>query len=181
MEPVSSNNSSFSFRRATSDDASLLAQLGATLFEQTFGAANRPEDMAAYLAKSFTVERELELFRNPSCAVWIAENATGSSVGYAVLVAGTQGDGVAGERPAEIQRIYADRSMHGTGLGGALMDACIAQARAWQCDVIWLGVWEENPRAIAFYEKRGFRRVGRQLFVLGEDLQHDLVMALTLA
>jgi len=80
-------------------------------------------------------------------------------------------------RSAEIQRIYADRAWHGRGVGETLMRACIDQAREWQCDVIWLGVWERNPRAIAFYEKTGFQRVGRQMFVLGRDVQFDLVMS----
>jgi ribosomal protein S18 acetylase RimI-like enzyme len=61
------------------------------------------------------------------------------------------------------------------------MDTCIAQARAWECDVIWLAVWEKNPRAIAFYEKKGFRKVGRQTFQLGSDIQHDHVMARNLS
>jgi ribosomal protein S18 acetylase RimI-like enzyme len=77
-------------------------------------------------------------------------------------------------------RIYADREWHGRGVAAALMRACVAQARDWRCDVVWLGVWEDNPRAIAFYEKTGFRAVGRQTFLLGSDVQHDLVMSLPL-
>ena len=59
------------------------------------------------------------------------------------------------------------------------MNACIEQARAWHADELWLGVWEKNPRAIAFYQKTGLRVVGRQTFQLGRDLQHDFVMSLT--
>jgi ribosomal protein S18 acetylase RimI-like enzyme len=57
------------------------------------------------------------------------------------------------------------------------MRACVEQARAWHCDVLWLGVWEHNPRAIAFYEKQGFRKVGRHTFMVGSDVQYDDVMA----
>ena len=60
------------------------------------------------------------------------------------------------------------------------MDACLATAREWEADLLWLGVWEHNPRAIAFYEKRGFRAIGAQEFLLGADRQRDLVMVLYL-
>jgi ribosomal protein S18 acetylase RimI-like enzyme len=83
--------------------------------------------------------------------------------------------------PAEVQRIYADRAWHGRGVGSALLTACVEQSRAWGCDVLWLGVWEQNPRGIAFYEKWGFRRVGEQRFLVGTDSQRDHVMALGLA
>jgi GNAT superfamily N-acetyltransferase len=83
--------------------------------------------------------------------------------------------------PAEVQRIYADRAWHGRGVGSALLKACVEQSRAWACDVLWLGVWEQNPRGIAFYEKWGFRRVGAQRFLVGTDSQRDHVMALGLA
>jgi len=79
--------------------------------------------------------------------------------------------------PAELQRIYVDREWHGRGVGDALLQACFSQTRAWHCDVVWLGVWERNPRATAFYERHGFRRVGRQVFLLGRDEQFDNVMA----
>ena len=67
-------------------------------------------------------------------------------------------DGVAGAAPGEVQRIYFDQAWHGRGVGDTLMARCVDQARAWHCDVLWLGVWEENPRAIAFYRERGFER-----------------------
>jgi ribosomal protein S18 acetylase RimI-like enzyme len=57
------------------------------------------------------------------------------------------------------------------------MDRCLDQARQWGCDVIWLAVWEENPRAIRFYEKHGFQKAGVKTFQLGAELQHDFVMA----
>ncbi len=83
-------------------------------------------------------------------------------------------------RATEIARIYADHHWHGHGLGAALLRACIETAQEWGAEVIWLGVWERNPRAIAFYEKHGFRAVGEQEFQLGADRQRDVVMALNL-
>lgn len=164
-------------RRATTADAEQLAALAARLFEQAFGIANNPDDMRAYLARTFSPEAQRAELTDPDRAVWIAEDSASVPIGYAMLKRGESGPGVTGTSPAEVERIYADRTWHGQGVGAALMSACIDQARKWRCGVIWLGVWERNPRAIAFYEKTGFTAVGRQTFLLGNDIQHDLVMA----
>jgi ribosomal protein S18 acetylase RimI-like enzyme len=83
-----------------------------------------------------------------------------------------------GEAPAiEIARLYASRRWIGAGVGAALMQRCLDDAAARGCGTVWLGVWERNARAIAFYERWGFTRVGSQSFQLGSDLQTDHVMA----
>jgi ribosomal protein S18 acetylase RimI-like enzyme len=164
-------------RRATTDDAGILADLGARLFEQTFGPANTPEDMQAYLATAFSPDVQRTEIADPDRAAFLAFDEAGLAIGYAMVRRGSRASGVVGERPVEVQRIYADRSFHGSGLGTALMNSCIDQARAWEGDVLWLGVWRENPRAIKFYERTGFSVVGVQEFMLGRDLQHDFVMA----
>lgn len=171
---------SMRLRRATAADAKLLAELAARLFEDTFGPDNDPEDMRDYLAGAFSEERQRAELADDSRVIWIALDALGRAIGYVAMRRDTRTNGVVAEQPAEVQRIYADRTWHGRGLGRALMTACVEQARAWGCDVLWLAVWERNPRAIAFYEKTGFRKVGRQTFVLGRDVQHDDVMALSL-
>ena len=167
-------------RRATEADATLLAELAARLFEDTFGPDNDPEDMRDYLAGAFSEEHQRAELADDTRLVWIALDASGRAIGYAAMRRDTRTHGVIAERPAEVQRIYADHAWHGRGIGRALMAACVEQARTWGCDVLWLAVWERNPRAIAFYEKTGFRKVGRQIFVLGRDVQHDDVMALSL-
>jgi diamine N-acetyltransferase len=163
-------------RRATSADARMLAELAARLFEDTFGPDNDPQDMRSYLAGSFSEEKQRGEIEDPDGAVFLAVGPPDQAIGFAAMRRGTRGDGVNGERPAEVNRIYADRPWHGRGVGAALMKACVEQARAWSCDALWLAVWECNPRAIAFYEKSGFRKVGRQTFLLGRDVQHDYVM-----
>jgi diamine N-acetyltransferase len=167
-------------RRATVDDALLLSRLGARLFEDTFGPANDPDDMREYLHNAFSLETQRTELGNPNGLTLIAEDAAHVAIGYAMMKLGSRGDGVTGAAPVEIQRIYADHTWHGRGVGATLMHAAIERARTWQGDVLWLAVWEKNPRAIAFYEKTGFRVVGRQSFQLGRDLQQDLVMSLAL-
>jgi GNAT superfamily N-acetyltransferase len=171
------SSSPYILRGATSGDAGLLAALAARLFEQPFGAANDPDDMRFYLARAFSPETQRAELADPDRAVWIAEDSASVPIGFAQLKRGKSGPGVTDSQPAEVERIYADQAWHGRGVGAALMQACVDQARTWHCGVIWLGVWERNPRAIAFYAKAGFTAVGRQTFLLGNDVQHDLVMA----
>lgn len=168
-------------RIATVDDAEMLARLAASLFEQTFGAMNTPQDMTMYLARTFSPELQAAELADDACRVWIAEDGAGLPIGYAMLWRDSEIPSVDARHSAEIQRIYADREFHGRGVGDALMQACIDQAHAWKCDALWLAVWQRNPRAIAFYEKKGFRRVGVTTFQLGSDLQHDYVMARNLS
>jgi ribosomal protein S18 acetylase RimI-like enzyme len=73
-------------------------------------------------------------------------------------------------------RFYVDPIRHGHGIAQTLMDAVLTTARADAAHTIWLGVWERNPRAIAFYRKCGFEDVGSHPFLVGTDLQTDRVM-----
>jgi ribosomal protein S18 acetylase RimI-like enzyme len=164
---------------ATDADARLLAALAARLFADAFGAMNDPEDLRLFMAKTYSPDLQLAELRDANRVAWIAES-DGKAIGYAMARCGSRSPHVTARQPAELQRIYADRAFHGRGVGAALLEACIAQSRVWGCDVLWLGVWEQNPRGIAFYEKWGFRRVGEQRFLVGTDSQRDHVMALNL-
>ena len=175
IEPPSADP--ISLRLASPDDASALARAAATFFEQTFAAANRPENMKDYLAHAFSEERQRAELRDPNQRVWVTVDARGEIVGYAHVRLGATSRHVVARHPVEIARVYADQRLHGKGLGAALMRACIDFALDCGADVVWLGVWERNPRAIAFYAKHGFRTVGDQEFLLGTDRQRDLVLA----
>lgn len=179
--PEAASGAEIRIRRAGVADAALLSALAARLFEQTFGAANTAEDMREFLASTYTVDIQRAELADPNRTTWLAESSDGTAIGFAMLRRGSRSDGVRGERPVEVQRIYADRTVHGRGVGAQLMAACVAEARASNADVLWLAVWEKNQRAIAFYEKEGFGRVGVQDFQLGSDTQHDYVMARNLS
>jgi GNAT superfamily N-acetyltransferase len=170
------NKRSFLIRRATVGDTLRLARLATDLFSQTFGPHNRPEDLATYLGEAFGESQQRNELAAEAMVTWLAEDEAGDAIGYVQLRLGARAASVTAERPAELARIYADRHWHGEGVGGTLLDTCIAAAASWGADVLWLGVWERNPRAIAFYEKHGFRVVGEQSFDLGADRQRDLVM-----
>jgi diamine N-acetyltransferase len=162
-------------RRATLDDAALLADVGAKTFRDTFGADNTPEDMDAYLAASFGENKQAAELADPNVIFLIAE--IGKSVaGFVQLHSDQRSNGVIGASPIELARIYATQEWIGRGVGTALMQASIAEARHRGHDVLWLGVWERNTHAQTFYRKWGFVQVGTHVFQLGSDAQTDFVM-----
>ncbi|MBA3712169.1 MAG: GNAT family N-acetyltransferase [Pyrinomonadaceae bacterium] len=162
-------------RRANSDDADLLAELGARTFFETFAADNTPEDMAAYLASSFSPAHQAAELADALSTFLIAEIG-GVAAGYARLHAGDALEGVEGEKPIELVRLYVSKEWLGRGVGEALMRACIDEARRAGHQTLWLGVWERNGRAQAFYRKWDFREVGEHVFQLGADWQTDILM-----
>lgn len=166
----------FSVRRGVPEDNSLLSRLGRETFLHAFGPDNTTEDMQLYLRSSFSPEIQAAELTEPSSVFLIAE-LDNAPVGYARLLEGHPPHGVTGNRPIEIVRIYARAEWIGRGVGAALMQACLREAALRECDTIWLGVWERNRRAIAFYSKWGFVPVGSHTFLLGTDLQIDTLMA----
>ena len=162
-------------RRANPDDANLLAELGARTFLETFAGDNTGEDMDAYIASNFNVAQQTAELAHPASTFLIAE-ADGVAAGYAKLHAGEPAEGIEGDKPIELVRLYASRQFLGRGVGQALMRACLDQARRAGYETIWLGVWERNARAQAFYRKWDFRAVGEHMFQLGSDLQRDILM-----
>ena len=166
-------------RRADAADAELLAALGATTFEETFAADNSPDDFAAYLAANFTPAQLNIDLADQANRFFIAE-LVGREAGYAKLRWGGDPATHEASQPVELSRIYAARQWLGRGVGQALMERCIDEARSGGGDMLWLGVWERNHRAIAFYERWGFVKVGEHDFMVGSDRQRDWVMALQL-
>ena len=162
-------------RRGTREDAVLLSELGARTFSDTFAVDNSEEDMADYVAKAFSVAQQTAELEDPAAIFLIAE-LDGRPAGYAKLREGEPEKGIEGAKPIELVRLYAAREWLGRGVGAQLMRACIEEARQAGHETIWLGVWERNLRAQAFYRKWNFRAVGEHMFRLGSDLQRDIMM-----
>ena len=162
-------------RPATVADAAALAELGARTFHDTFAADNRPEDMAAHLASFYGVEQQSRELADPQMLTLVAEQE-GALVAFAQLRRGTAPACVTGQSPVEIQRFYLSAEWKGRGLAQALMTRSLDEARAMGGVTIWLGVWERNPRAIAFYAKFGYVDVGTHTFMLGSDAQVDRIL-----
>jgi len=162
-------------RRAKADDAVLLTELGARTFAETFAPDNSPEDIAAYIGASFTIAQQTPELADPASTFLIAEVGE-VATGYAQLHAGEPMEGIEGVKPVELVRLYVAREWLGRGVGEALMRACVEEARQAGHKTIWLGVWERNGRAQAFYRRWNFRAVGEHVFQLGSDPQRDILM-----
>ena len=166
-----------SIRQATQDDAKLLTDLSYTTFWDAFAhhPKNAPDDLNHYMRQAFNQEQiEAELTEQSS--IFLIAEIDGKPAGYAKLIIGSIEEGVTASRPIELSRLYSHQEFIGKGVGQNLMDACFERARRHDHDVMWLGVWEHNPRAQRFYEKNGFEVVGRHTFQLGSDPQTDLLM-----
>lgn len=162
-------------RRATIDDADIIAELGARTFHETYAADNTEADMSDYLATHFNAAQQTAELAHPASMFLLAE-VGGAAAGYAKLHAGEQSKHVEGVRPIELVRLYVSREWLGRRVGETLMRACLDEAWRAGYETIWLGVWERNARAQAFYRKWNFRDVGEHIFQLGSESQRDIVM-----
>ena len=165
-------------RRATPNDAARLSEFAERTFRETFAADNKPADMDVYCLQAFSLATQSAEIADPSIDTILLEDRSGTLVAYAQLRIGPTPTDVKGPGPIELVRFYVDRSHHGSGLAQLLMEEAIATASGRGARTIWLGVWERNFRARAFYRKFGFADVGDHEFHLGQDIQTDLVMAL---
>ncbi len=162
-------------RRATPSDNVMLAELGARTFVHTFAADNSAENMTAYLAKSFGPDKQAAELADPDTHFLIAE-VKGTPIGYAKLTAGPPPSDLPAQNPVELVRLYVSAEWLGRKVGATLMQASLTSAETKGHDAIWLGVWEENHHAIAFYERWGFVRFGDHAFWLGDEEQTDLLL-----
>jgi ribosomal protein S18 acetylase RimI-like enzyme len=131
--------------------------------------------MDLHCARNFRPEIQHGEISDPQWITILAED-DGGLVGFAQLRRESTTIGIPVARPAELHRLYVVRERHGRGVAHDLMRAVIAAAAREGADCVWLGVWEGNPRAIAFYRKHGFRTAGEKAFTVGRDRQRDLVM-----
>lgn len=167
-------------RPATIGDAARLASLGARTFRETFEARYEPTDFQAFLASTYGEALQRAELQDPARPALVLE-ADGIPSGFAQLRLDHREPGVPGVRPAELQRIYLLKDVQGGGRGAGLLAACEELARGRGADVLWLGVWEHNTRARAFYARSGFREVGEHGFAIGTRVDRDLVLAKGLA
>ncbi len=153
-----------------------MADLGAHTFRETFEQICSPQDLEQFLKDTYGEAKQRAELADPARPAWVLE-LHGVPAGFLQLRLGHREPGVTGERPVELQRIYVLRAHQGGGLGASLMQTALERARAWGADVLWLGVWEHNDRALAFYARHGFCEVGEHVFRIGSRVQRDLLLA----
>lgn len=162
-------------RSAVAADAEALADLARRTFYDTFASTNDAGDMAIYLAKAYGVDQQTRELEDRDITTLVVEQ-DGVMVGYAQIREGHIPECVTGSNPVELWRFYIGREWHGRGIAKPLMDAVRAEAIRRGGETLWLGVWERNDRARAFYAKCGFADAGSHIFLFGTDPQTDLVM-----
>lgn len=162
-------------RQGTSQDLGLLADLSVQTFREAFESFYSAANFEAFLQVAFNPEKLKKELEDPNCTFLFAETE-GELLGYAMVRQGPAEPCVHGPDPIELQRIYVLQEAVGKGIGPALMDACIKVAESKGARTLWLGVWEHNPRALAFYARRGFVDVGFHHFQVGSQVDVDRIL-----
>jgi diamine N-acetyltransferase len=144
-------------------------------FFETFAEYNSDSDMANYLEKDMSIQQLTNEFNNPESFFYFV-SLDNKVVGYLKLNLANLEGSDSHKKGIEVARVYVLREFHGSGAGQLLFNTAMKIAQENNCDYIWLGVWENNPRAIRFYEKNGFEITGNKKFILGDDVQNDFIM-----
>ena len=171
-------DSPFKVRRAAIADIPVLVELSASTFRDTYASAHEPTEVERHIALNFTPAQIAAEISGPASSVLLACVAD-EPVGYAALRIGPYPYCVPGPAPIELGRLYLTKASIGKGFGSALMRACLEEQARLGGGTLWLGVWDRNVLAYAFYEKWGFRRVGTYEFLFGVTPHRDVVMART--
>ena len=162
-------------RPASAEDAAVVADLARRTFYDTFASTNDPTDMALHLQTAYGVDQQTREIADRDITTLLVE-IEGQAVAYAQVRAGHVPECVTDPAAVELWRFYVDRQWHGRGIAQQLMARVTTVARQRGAKTLWLGVWERNDRARAFYAKCGFADVGQHIFLFGNDPQTDRVM-----
>jgi hypothetical protein len=162
-------------REAETEDAETIGKLAAQTFTETFEWYNTAENMRDYNESHFATHQILAEIEDKNSIMYVAI-IDSEIIGYAKLKSSETPKELDNSTGIEIERLYVKKEFHNKKAGLALMNTCIEKAKEKNVDLIWLGVWEQNPRAINFYTKIGFEKFGQHIFQLGDDAQIDYLM-----
>jgi ribosomal protein S18 acetylase RimI-like enzyme len=170
----------FTIRKATSQDVDYLQRISRQTFAETFADGNSEANLQAYLATAFATAKLTAELADPDSGFYFAE-LDSAIIGYLKVNTGAAQTELPAGRGLEIERIYVAKAYLGQRVGQLLYEQALQLARQQKAAYVWLGVWEENLRAIRFYQKNGFVEFDKHLFKLGDDEQTDLMLKLDLA
>ena len=165
--------------KAKLQDIEKLQKIGRQTFFETFSESNSEENMQNYLDEGFSIEKLTTELTDTNAEFYFAV-LDEEVIGYLKLNFGDSQTELKDNKALEIERIYVSKEFHGKSVGQLLYDKAIEVAKHKNVDYVWLGVWEENPRAISFYKKNGFVEFNKHIFKLGDDEQIDIMMKLNL-
>ena len=164
-------------RKVNIQDIEKLKEIGRQTFFETFSSDNSEENMMEYLNNGFSNEKIRSELTDKNAEFYFAE-LNGKVIGYLKVNFGQSQTEIKDRNALEIERIYVLKAFHGKKVGQLLYQKAIELAKGKNVDYVWLGVWEENPRAIRFYKKNGFITFDKHIFKLGNDEQTDIMMKL---
>lgn len=162
-------------RKATVSDLETIQNISSQTFKETFAAVNTPENISNYVKESFNSEQLKTELNNANSQFYVAYS-NAEAVGYLKINFGDAQTESINENALEVQRIYVLQNFHGKNIGQLLLDEVKKIAKSSGVDSVWLGVWEENHRALRFYTKNGFIVFDKHVFIMGNDEQTDLLM-----
>lgn len=166
-------------RFATLADVNGLTELSASTMREAFGPPYNPTELVEeYIVSNLTVPTLTTELTDPRSTFFLVESPDGTPVGYAKLRQQTPPRQMPKQvrqagKSIELQRIYLLQTYVGQGQGRRLMEHCLTWAQGQHYSAVWLGVWERNARALAFYETIGFTRFGFHYFQFGSERQRD--------
>ncbi len=172
---MNSNSMSIKIVKVKMTDIDQLIQIGQKTFIETFSALNTPANMTKYLAEKFSKDQLLAELSNQGSEFYFAQQED-KIIGYLKINSEQAQTELQSENGLEIERIYVLREFHGKKAGQLLYEQALDIAKLKNVQFIWLGVWEENSRAISFYQKNGFIAFDKHIFRLGDDEQTDIMM-----
>jgi len=162
-------------RRATPEDAQVLADLGAQTFSDTFAHLYPAHDLVNFLAQAYSLERTQADLADPAKATWLVE-VDGAAVGYALAGPSDLPHPDVTAQSGELKRFYLLKTWQGGGLGGRLFVEVMAWLERDGPRDLWIGVWSENFGAQRFYARHGFEKVGEYGFRVGGTVDHEFIL-----
>ncbi len=164
-------------KKVSLDEIAQLQKIGRQTFFETFAEGNTEENMKTYLEEGFSLEKLTSELTDTNSNFYFASSEN-EIIGYLKLNFGQSQTELKDSKALEIERIYVLKEFHGKKIGQLLYEKAIQIAKQTNATYVWLGVWEENPRAIGFYKKNGFVEFDKHIFKLGDDEQTDIMMKL---
>jgi len=166
-------------KKALQTDFEVIQTIGRQTFFETFADCNSEENMQKYLSESFSIDRLTNELNDPNVEFYLAIEAN-RPIGYLKINYGSSQTENLDNEALEVERIYVIKEFHGKKAGQLLYNKAMEIAIQRNAAYIWLGVWEHNEKAIRFYQKNGFVEFNRHNFILGNDVQTDIMMKIEL-
>lgn len=169
--------SNIQIRKVVSSEIAELRDISVRTFFETFSEHNSANDMQKYLDNSLSLQKLSDELEDANSEFYFAIYKN-QVIGYLKVNHGDPQTELKDQSSLEIERIYVLKEFQGKAVGQLLYERALQIANQREVDYVWLGVWEKNPRAIAFYKKNGFEEFDKHIFRLGEDDQTDIMMRL---